>query len=359
MKKVLLFIIFISLFSFGSISNACSPIDGANYPTVESLLKTSDIAIGLYQPESNGPVVLAKRIFGNSFSKEKMTFKTNKTSCSTRTTDFKDDEYIVAVFPSEDLVFESLDLDDQFSLSYKNKQEAEDKYREYIEIWNNRIDGDSYISYKPTYYTLKPGLKNNDDVKKLQIALKKILKKGDDFKIDGSYGPMTSSLVKEFQKKYGLEEDGLAGKLTQKKIKDVGLGEVEKETENNQTQNSSSEEDSSVKQDDMSSSDKNNDLIDEELKKVLLRAKNEIKNYASGTNTYTDAYSVVVKYNNEALQVSTKSDPLYYSSHNGTHFVYYAVLSNGKYICVDDGQSSGVVEMENTPNLETLDVSCS
>jgi hypothetical protein len=356
MKKILFLLSIVSLFFVGRFVNACMPMDGVVYPSVDSMLKSPDVAIAVYKPESSGPVVVAKRVFGNSFSKENITFKTNETSCSTRTSDFKDDEYIVTIFSKDDFVIESLDLDGQFFFSFKNKNEAENKYREYIEIWNNFRVVDDNTSYQVVPYTLKPGLKNNDDVKKLQVALKKILKKGDDFKIDGSYGPMTLSAVKEFQEKYGLEKDGLAGKITQEKIKNWNVNNEKNDytSENLQQQKDVVEEESQ----NADQQEENGDIVDTELKKILSRAKKEITNYSTGTRNYTDAYSVVVKYNNEILQTFSKSDPLYYSSHNGTHFVYYAVLHNGKYICVDDSQLDSVLEIEDKPNLEALDVSC-
>lgn len=58
-----------------------------------------------------------------------------------------------------------------------------------------------------------------EQVKKLQKCLNKIMDAG--LKVDGSYGPATLKAVKQFQKKYKLEVDGIAGPKTRAKIKSL------------------------------------------------------------------------------------------------------------------------------------------
>ncbi len=357
MKKIVFLLSILGLFLVGNYAHACKRVEGVVYPTIDSVLQRDDIAIGVYQPQKNGPVVVARRIIGNNNAREELTLKTNASSCTTRSDDFRTNEYIVAVLPKEDLILEELDLDNQFSIAFLNKEEALVQYHTFLDTWNDFLFLSSdEVSYTPTDYTLRPGLKHDDDVKLLQRALKKILQLGDDFKIDGSYGPMTISAVKQFQREHGLKEDGLAGKVTQGKIREA-LGDVVTQSDESETSNSSDPTTPKEETQNQEDTEANNDIIDEALKKVFSRAKNEIMNYAHGANTFTDAYSIVVKYNNEALQTYSSSDPLYYASHNGTHFVYYGKLKNGKYVCVDDVHNEILIN-DRSPDLEVLDVSC-
>lgn len=62
---------------------------------------------------------------------------------------------------------------------------------------------------------LKKGMKNNE-VKKLQSDLAKLGFFYDD--ATGFFGDLTEDAVKRFQVKYGLDKDGMAGKLTSTKI---------------------------------------------------------------------------------------------------------------------------------------------
>lgn len=60
------------------------------------------------------------------------------------------------------------------------------------------------------------------DVKELQSNLKSLgFYLG---RIDGEFGPVTASAVKAFQQKYGLQVDGVAGSMTQAKIREVLAG---------------------------------------------------------------------------------------------------------------------------------------
>ena len=58
----------------------------------------------------------------------------------------------------------------------------------------------------------------------IQEMLNVIMKSG--LKIDGSYGPLTTTAVKAFQKKYKLTESGNVDETTLKKMKDVYIGTV-------------------------------------------------------------------------------------------------------------------------------------
>lgn len=64
--------------------------------------------------------------------------------------------------------------------------------------------------------TLRYG-STGEQVVKLQKCLNKIM--GTSLKIDGSFGSATEKEVKRFQKKYGLEVDGIAGPKTRAKMK--------------------------------------------------------------------------------------------------------------------------------------------
>lgn len=72
----------------------------------------------------------------------------------------------------------------------------------------------------PTYptITLKYGM-TGEQVKRLQKCLNKTIKAG--LAVDGSFGAKTLAAVKKFQKKYGLEVDGIAGPITRAKIKSL------------------------------------------------------------------------------------------------------------------------------------------
>jgi hypothetical protein len=63
--------------------------------------------------------------------------------------------------------------------------------------------------------TLRNGTKN-DQVKWLQTALNKVMNAG--LAIDGSYGPLTETAVKNFQKKYTLAVDGIFGPKSLEKM---------------------------------------------------------------------------------------------------------------------------------------------
>ena len=65
--------------------------------------------------------------------------------------------------------------------------------------------------------TLKKGSKG-DKVKELQTKLNKV---GNNLVVDGSFGTATEKAVKNFQKKYSLTVDGIAGPITLKKLDEV------------------------------------------------------------------------------------------------------------------------------------------
>lgn len=58
-----------------------------------------------------------------------------------------------------------------------------------------------------------------EEVRQLQSALNKILKIR--LTLDGQYGEKTREAVRKFQKKYGLQVDGVAGPITKKRVRKV------------------------------------------------------------------------------------------------------------------------------------------
>ncbi len=206
--------------------------------------------------------------------------------------------------------------------------------------------------YTGVGYTLRPGMKD-DNVLALQTALKEKLGLGNDFKLDGSYGPATSAAVKQFQLLHDLEDDGIAGVLTQVALS----GTVVVQNQNNETSTNTETEIETTPVEN-NSENVNTDIIDTELRKILLRAKNEITRYAIGVLNYTDAHSLVVQYNNELLGLFEGSDPLYKSSHGGEYFVYSAKVSDASYICVDNNPEKQVVERTTRPDSTNEQVSC-
>lgn len=65
--------------------------------------------------------------------------------------------------------------------------------------------------------TLRPGA-TGSDVKELQVRVAGWAGYGVNMAMDGSYGPQTTQAVKNFQSKYGLAVDGVAGPATFSKI---------------------------------------------------------------------------------------------------------------------------------------------
>lgn len=75
--------------------------------------------------------------------------------------------------------------------------------------------------------TLSRGSSGND-VKLLQQALNALMGAG--LAVDGAYGAKTEAAVKAFQKKYGIGQDGIAGKITLGKINEVAGGKASTST---------------------------------------------------------------------------------------------------------------------------------
>lgn len=80
--------------------------------------------------------------------------------------------------------------------------------------------------FSTTNQNLKNGSSGND-VKVLQRALNELMGAG--LTVDGAFGPKTQAAVINFQKKYGLSQDGIAGVKTLSKIVSLG-GNVTKTT---------------------------------------------------------------------------------------------------------------------------------
>ncbi len=185
----------------------------------------------------------------------------------------------------------------------------------------------------------------NDDVLALQTALKIKLELGEDFKLDGSYGPATIKAVKQFQVSKELEDDGIAGVLTQSKLSNVVINNINKDNSEDTIHGEKKTID-------------NSDTSDADLKRILIRAKNEIIYYAVNGKSYTDAYELVSGYNNTFLDIYSNSDPLYKSSGGGLYFVYSLKLSNGEYICADNNFRKEITQKTTRPNTNVEQVSC-
>ena len=462
MKKGIYFLIMISalLFTTQQIF-ACSPVAGAAYPTPQSVLENSDTAIGVYKITNDGKSVPGVLIVGNENSSMNITFQLDDSSCGSRSEDFKKGEYIVAIFNKNDDVIRTSELDAQFIYSFNSEQDAMTKYATLFDAWDKRkkifgeVAENGDIHYVVAGKTLKAGMKDDDQVRALQLALKVKLGLGDDFKIDGSYGPATIAAVKRFQKEQGLKEDGIAGAQTQAKLSGVLLGKKEVTNKSTayvvagktlkagmkdddqvralqlalkvklglgddfkidgsygpatiaavkrfqkeqglkedgiagaQTQaklvgtliplldsmkmkddstNDSSQEESNANVESQKNQSNetqeedqgvNNDIIDSQLKDILSQAKNKLIHYAYGSKDYTNAYELISGYNNQLLDIAEDSDPLYKSSGGGQYFVYSVKLKNGKYACVDNNLQKGMKELDGRPDMTQEHVAC-
>ncbi|MGB0925408.1 MAG: peptidoglycan-binding domain-containing protein, partial [Minisyncoccia bacterium] len=162
--------------------------------------------------------------------------------------------------------------------------------------------------------------------------------------------------VTKFQEMMELTADGLAGVTTQGKLAEVLLGNMTKtETEKKpKTKTTTASEAKTEKDSDVIA---NADIVNMELKKVLNRAKTEVNSFVNGTLNYTDAHSLVVGYNNEILEIYSKADPLYKSSFGGKYFVYFAQLTNGSYVCVDNSVNP-LTEKISAPDLNVEKIEC-
>jgi peptidoglycan hydrolase-like protein with peptidoglycan-binding domain len=455
MKKILFLLSITSLFFISQFAYACSPVAGAVYPSPESVLSKDDTAIGVYKMTANGNSVPALLVVGNENSSMNMIFEIDGTSCSNRFDDFKKDEYVVTIFNKDDTLISHSDLDAQFSYPFNVQSEAMAKYNLLYDIWENRTisigetNENGEVYYIVAGKTLSPGMKNDSNVLALQTALKVKLNLGNDFKLDSSYGPATQSAVKQFQKANGLEDDGIAGPLTQTKLAGTLIGEevVQKNTAyvasesslkidmknnevkmlqealkvklnlgddfvvdgsygpmtesvvkqfqrdngleddgiagaltqaklvgvlipfaNSDNNKESTEEDSSehgevatsenVEIENTEVDSTNDDIINSELRNILIRAKKEIIHYALGDKNYTNAYELVAGYNNTFLNTYESSDPLYKSSGGGTYFVYSVKLKNGEYLCADNNYQKEIVQKTDRPDMNTDQVAC-
>ncbi len=193
--------------------------------------------------------------------------------------------------------------------------------------------------------TLRPGSNNIGGVKKLQEALKSVLNLGKDFKIDGKYGPMTTNAVIQIQRNLSLKDDGIFGPLT----RDAFINEYGKvnSSQGNEGAVDNTNTNPTI-QEGQSAQESENTGLDTEIKALLLHAKNELLNFKTERNSFSDilAYERVIRYNNDILRTSPNSDPLYISLDGGSNFVYTAKLPNGKYACVDGDKNKTLVEQE-------------
>lgn len=74
--------------------------------------------------------------------------------------------------------------------------------------------------YPTPTVNVKKGMKGNN-VKWVQWELKRLGYNLGAYGIDGDFGSMTDTAVRQFQRKYGLEVDGIVGKNTRAKLKAV------------------------------------------------------------------------------------------------------------------------------------------
>ena len=369
MKKYLLPIAVLSFFVSIPYADACRVASSDVVADVRHTLLNDTSAIALAQPISSGASVSAKVIIGNKNSDLQLMLKVATDSCGSRMDDFSADEYIVVVYTKGDKTIEHSSLDHQFSYTYTTQSEAMDKYKELTTLWerraierekslNTETSTDSVKSnYTPTDYTLRPGMKD-DFVLALQTALKAKLQLGEEFKLDGSYGPATSEAVKQFQTESNIESDGLAGKKTQAALSSVvAITNIKTETvnESQEVKTTSGETQAS----DVVFTENNiSSELDIQIRDLFRKAKNEIINYSKGTQSFASAHSLVIKYNNQLIGVSAKSDPLYKSANGGSQFIYFGRLSDGTYICVDDNESKELTETKVAPKLDGETISC-
>lgn len=68
-----------------------------------------------------------------------------------------------------------------------------------------------------------PPLPNGDDIKGLQAGLNRAFPTYSHLAVDGTYGPSTAAVVREFQSRAGLVADGVVGPLTWAKLGTYGI----------------------------------------------------------------------------------------------------------------------------------------
>jgi len=209
--------------------------------------------------------------------------------------------------------------------------------------------GEKVIFTLPTKI-VRPGAKGNE-VKQIQEVLKKVLKLDESFKVDGKYGPATTRAVKRLQKELSLKEDGIFGPLTREAFfkKYGNQAPVDNSFEESQNNNNSSSAKESSQQ------EQGGTQVDNELKALLLRAKNELIHFGKKGNSFSNvsAYEKVIRYNNDLLRASSDSDPLYLSLDGGKGFIYTAKTSEGKYLCVDSNKENTLKELDERPTGES------
>ena len=158
--------------------------------------------------------------------------------------------------------------------------------------------------------------------------------------------------MKQFQESVALEADGLAGIKTQTALfngtLDDGVTQVQTLSKSEINNNIIVGENVEIE----------SEVINNKIKESLRKAKNEITNSIKGAQDFTDAHSLIIKYNNEMISIYDKSDPLYKSLGGGTRFVYFARLVDGTYVCADNDTTKGIVELSSSPALNEDNISC-
>lgn len=216
MKKTITLTFLIMTFLLGSHSaEACSPDPTMDYPTVNDVLKGGGI-ITLGKSLADGRVVAAERVESTSINSPLyFIMQAPGHSCTERFSKFNEGEYVVSVTTDVVTMLYNTEFDNEFTYYFDNVKDAELKYDELIKKINPDIFLTNQEKYIPAGYTLRPGMKN-DDVAELQKGLNNIL--GISLVVDGDYGRGTMTAVIDFQRKYSLFPDGIAGAKTQEKL---------------------------------------------------------------------------------------------------------------------------------------------
>lgn len=103
------------------------------------------------------------------------------------------------------------------------------------ECWHYEFRGQKWEEYRKAHdykamargmkeeignlFALKQAEKGEEDMKWVQESLNKLLGAG--LVADGNFGEKTKAVVMQFQKKYGMQADGVPGPMTKAKIKEL------------------------------------------------------------------------------------------------------------------------------------------
>ncbi len=207
---------------FGNSAQACSIMEGSQFPTIESV-REDGASVFIAKTLSSGTSVvgLVVETFEGE-TEDYVALVTSNNSCGDR---FHIDanKYALVITPEdESFVIQHDSIDNQFAFYYSTQAAAEENADRVMNGEDPVIENEDHYAgfeYVPAGYTLRPGMKNND-VRNLQQALDRIAREADrSVAIDGSYGPATTQAVKNFQASHNLPVDGIAGPKTQNMIR--------------------------------------------------------------------------------------------------------------------------------------------